>query len=379
MSISQLIKTNKFLKKALTIKEIAQRELLAIGAKQKIFFPYRTSLIHPAFDEIKNNPPLHYSNRHNARLFHYIQGASPKGLENNHIIEVIDHALSLLAPYNEYRHWLTCEEYVKQVPLAKKLYESSKLKKIIFISEGQRKIFRRYFPDEEILKKTEVIPLSWGNNTDKAKKQFNKNRNFLFIASNYHSKGVALVLDAWERYIVNNSQATLILVSHDIPKEIEQQLHSSVSLIKQAPLSKELKEQLYVQSDVVLAITHTDGVTVIEGTSYGKPLIVFRTQHSDDFVNRENGILVDVPINIYDEGYGIEWKTNEEYIERVKLFYKQGKFKTTIEKLIEAFVFFEDPHNMQRFTQNAIEKFHDCHRVELRNQALIRIYEECYE
>lgn len=372
MSISQIIKLNRYLRKVLTIKEVAQRELFIVGTKQKIFFPYITSFIHPAFDELKNNPPVHYANRHNARLFHYIQGASAKGLEKNHIIEVIDCALSLLAPYNGYG--LTCKEYVEQVPVAKKLYDSSKLKKVIFISEGQRELFRRYFFDDSLFKKTKVIPLAWHDNTDKVKKQFNKNRTFLFIASNFQAKGVAIVLDAWKEYIANNPNVKLTLVSHDIPEGIEHQLHSTITLIKQIPLSKKLKDQLYAQNDVSIATTLTDGVTAIEAISYGKPVIVFRGQHSKDFINRENGILVDVPINIYDEGYGIDWKTNNEYIERIKLYYKDGRFKTVIEKLVEAFRFFEDPRVLGRYTQNAIEKYHEHHRVKLRNKILRELY-----
>jgi hypothetical protein len=377
MSISQIIKPNRFLKMISIVKEIAQRELLTIGVKQKVFFPYRASFIHPAFNESKNNPPLHYVNKHNARLFHYIQGANQTGIEENHIIEVIDHALSLLAPYNGYA--LTCQEYVEQVPIAKKLYDSPKLTKILFTSEGQRKVFRRYFPDDELFKKTKVLPLAWHDNTDKAKKQFDKDRNFLFIASHYQTKGVAIVLDAWGRYVASNPNATLTLVSHDIPKEIEHQLHSSITLIKQAPLSKVLKEQLYTTSDVAIATTLTDGVTPIEATSYGKPVIVFRAQHSEDFINRENGILVDVPINIYDEGYGIEWKTNDEYLTHLELYYEEGRFQTTIEKLVDAFRFFDDPRNMSKFTQNAIKKYHEYYRVELRNKVLIELYGGCYE
>lgn len=377
MSISRIIKPNRYLRKVLTLKEIAKRELLTIGAKQKVFFPYHTSFIHPAFDELKNKPPVYYTNRHNARLFHYIQGARPKDLEENHIIEVIDHALSLLAPYNGYE--LTCQEYAEQVPVAKKLYDSSNLKKILFISEGQRALFRRYFPYEELFKKTKVIPLPWSDNTNKAKKQFNKDRTFFLIASHYQAKGVAIVLDAWERYVANNPNAIFTLVSHDISKDIEQQLHSSIILIKQTPLSKKLKEQLYAQSDVVIATTLTDGVIAIEATSYGKPVIVFRTQHSEDFINRENGIGVDVPINIYDEGYGLDWKTNDEYLDRLGLYYRDGRFKTVVEKLVEAFRFFDDPRKLSRFTKNAIEKYHEYQRVELRNKILREMYDECYE
>ena len=130
---------------------------------------------------------------------------------------------------------------------------------------------------------------------------------------------------------------------------------------------------------MAITTTLTDGVTPIEATSYGKPVIVFRAQHSEDFINRGNGILVDVPINIYDEGYGIEWKTNDEYLTHLELYYEEGRFQTTIEKLVDAFRFFDDPRNMSKFTQNAIKKYHEYYRVELRNKVLRELYCECYE
>ena len=57
----------------------------------------------------------------------------------------------------------------------------------------------------------------------------------------------------------------------------------------------------------------------------------------------------------------------------------EGRFQTTIEKLVDAFRFFEYPQNLSRFTQNAIKKYHEYYKVELRNKKLKEIYGECYE
>ena len=140
-----------------------------------------------------------------------------------------------------------------------------------------------------------------------------------------------------------------------------------------------LKEQLYTTSDVAIATAFTDTGMYIEATSYGKPVIVFRMQQSDDFINGEYGILVDVPINIFDEGYGIDWKTNEEYFKRLELYYQEGRFQATVEKLVDAFQCFEDPQIMREYTQNAVKKYHECYSIELRNKNLKEIYDECYE
>lgn len=377
MSISQIIKPNKILFKLKLYEEYLNREIFSNFEEMKIYFPYRAEYFHPAFDELMRHPPINYVNRHNAELFHYIQGANPNGLIKNHIVEVIDHALSILAPYNGLR--LTCSDYVNQIPVAKELYESPKIKKIIFISEGQREIFAGYFPDSELMDKTTVIPLAWHDNTKKSKHRFTDERKFLFIASNYTAKGVQIVLDAWEIYIQNNPKAKLTLVSHDIPKETEAELDNSISLIKKAPLPKYLKEKLYAECDVSVATTLTDGVTPIEATSYGKPVIIFRTQHSKDFIDENNGILVDVPVNIYDDEYGIKWKTNDEYLDSVVTFYNNGRFKSTIKNLVDAFAFYDDETNLKSFTNNSISKYRKSYRIEIRHQSLKELYRECYK
>ena len=378
MSISRVIKPSKIYLIVALAYEIIYREFNTFFTDKRIYFPYKVSLNHPAFNELKNNPPVKYSNKHNAKLFHYIQGSGRSSLDKKEhiILEVIDHALSLLAPYNGYK--LTFNEYIQQVAIARTLYLSPELKKIIFISEGQKEVFKKYFPEDIILKKSVVIPLAWLDNTEKTKSKINDSRNFLLIASNYQTKGVQLVLDAWNKYILTNPKATLTLVSHDIPKEIEESLHNSVILIKEAPLPIHLKDELYSKSDVAIATTLTDGVTAIEATSYGKPIIIFRMQHAEDLIDNNNGILVDTPINLYDDGYGIEWKTIDEYIEFIDRFYNEGKFEFTIKELIDTFIAFEDSNTLESLTQNAVAKYHKSYRIEVRNKMLKEIYDECY-
>ena len=377
MSIVQLSNNNRIIKKISNGLEYFKRELISINASYKIYFPYHSALRHPVFSELVKHPPLNYTNRKNARLYHQIQGVSKADLGNKNIVEVIDHALSILAPY--YGHSLSCNEYSENVNLARTIYESPNIKKVLFISEGQKRLFENYFPIEGLVQKSRVIPVPWKDNIKFKSNNFGGKRRYLLIASDYITKGVPLVLEAWKKFATSNPGSELSLVSHDLPQEKENQLHESVTLYREAPLTRKNKERLYAQSDVVIATTLTDGVTAIEATSFGKPVIVFRNQHSNDFVNRENGVVIDVPINIYDEGYGKIWKTNEEYSELIKQQYIKGGFDEVVERLIHAFTIFRESKTIVQYTQNAVEKYYEFHTIDSRNRALMEVYEEVYE
>ena len=376
MSITQNIHTNKFVRKIKKATEMICR----IGSGSRVYFPYKNDLIHPAFDELKKYPPLKYVNKYDANLLHLVMGGSPEDLQKDHIIEIIDHAFSVIAIYEQFPREPI--EYYKRQEKIREIYLSKKLKKLIFISKGQLNLFKYYFDDNEILNKAIVIPIPWRNNIELGRNETSKNKiNFLFIASNYYMKGVEIVLNAWNKFIkLDNFKkyATLTLVSHDIPHNIEQNLDRSVKLIKQIPLNIKLKNNLYKHSDVVLALTLTDGLTAIEATSYCKPIVVFRTQHSKDFIDNDNGYEIDVPINVYDvDKYGIVWKTKKDFDLIVKRYLKDGLFNKTIEDLVNIFIkYTEDRELLKIQMQNAEEKYYRDYRVEDRNRKLLEIYNE---
>jgi glycosyltransferase involved in cell wall biosynthesis len=376
VSISQIIKKGRLSHKFDILKEKLEREFRFSKEQKKVFFPYKAGLLHPVFDELKQTPPLiSYVNKNRADLFHYIQGSHPKDFEKDHIIEIIDHALSILAPYNG--RACTCEEYVSQIELARQLYLNNNLKKIIFTSNGQLAVFKKYFQDTKILQKAKVIYLPWKDNTHLSRENRSHTRQYLFIASNYQTKGVKIILDSWEKYCDSNITALLTLVSHDLPEDLKKNLPHTVTLVEKAPLSQKLKDRLYSGCDVVISTTLTDGIGAIEAIAYGKPVIIFCTQHSKDFTNFDNGVEVDVPINIYDEGYGILWKTSEAYLKVLDKYYNEGKFEDVTDRLVDVFKSFEEASVLEKMRQNAIKKYYTHHRIELRNKKLMEIYNEC--
>ena len=377
MSISQNIKTNRYIRRLKKVGEYIYRWGQMFNP-YKVYFPYKTDLIHPVFDELKNKPPIKYSNKKDAKLLHLVMGGSKKDLEQKHIVEIIDHAFSIIASYEVFPREPV--EYYNRQEKIKELYLSDKLKKIIFISNGQRELFKHYFPQKEILEKSVVIPIPWQDNIAIGKKQKTESINFLFIASNYKTKGVNIVLKAWEKFkSIDTNNSILTLVSHDIPIKVENELHESIKLVKQVPLSIELKNKLYKDSDVVLALTLTDGITAIEATSYGKPIITYRTQHSKNFIDNNNGVEINVPINVYDiDKYGIIWKTKKEFNDIVNEYISNGAFDDTIDKLVATFSQYSQNRKLlEKQTKNAVEKYYKDYTIENRNKKLLEIYDEC--
>ena len=376
MSISKNIKVAKFVFFYNLICEFIYRNIASIFTKKLIYFTYKSYLNHPAFLEVMLNPPVVYSNKASAKLLHLIQGGTEKDYKNNCIVEVIDHPLSVLAPF--LGKDLNCKDYINNLELAEQIYASKNVKTILLMSFGQLELFKSYFNNPEILSKIQVLPLPWKNNISNTIKASNTNLSFLFIASDFLSKGVEIVLDAWIIFKRTNLDAKLNLVCHNFPEDKLYKLHKSITLLRNVPLARELKDCLYSNADVVIATSLTDGVTPIEATSYGKPIIVFRGQHSYDFINNLNGICIEVPINYYDEGYGSLWETDGSYFELLKHKYLKGDFEIAINKLVESFLFFSINDNLRLYKNNAIHKYINSYQAINRNIKLLEIYNKHY-
>lgn len=373
MSISQIRRTNKLSRRLSLLSEAITR----VGASRPVFFPYKSTLSHPAFSELKEHPPIRYCNRRKARLLHLVEGGTSSNPDVPQIIEIIDHALSVNASLMSFPREPV--EYVKRVELAKDYYLSENVRRILLISNGQLEKFRWYFPHDEILRKCQIVPLSWHDNTTIGRGTLHpRELTVLCIASNFVTKGVAIILKAWESVVQRCPEAKLILVSHDIPHSTEQDLSHSVEVVKEIPLKPDTKRALYARASVVIAFTLTDGVTAIEATSYGKPIVVSRTQHSKDFVDNQNGVEIPLPLNVYDvEHYGATWRTKRQYEEAVAHYLALGKFDSSIEALADALVEYQrNPTLLERHRQNAVEKYYRDHVVTRRNHDLVRLYEE---
>lgn len=380
MSVVKSIKPNWIVNNLGCLVEILQRSF--VNPELKIFYPYKCTLKHPVFKAMINNPPLDYVNIGRAQLLHLIHGATKKLSSRDYVIETIDHVLSPLAAY--FGKSFTPQGYVDRIDIVKEIYASANCKKIILISEGQRKIFNRYIEEQEIMNKTVIIPLATYENMPASLKCIDRKKpiNFLCIASNYEFKGVEFILRAWEEFSLN-TKSTLTLVCHDLPEKEKTRvlLNKSIRLIDELPLKPKTKMELYNNAHVCVVPMLTDGTGVfLEALSNGLPIITYRAQHSFDFTGNQNGIVIDSPINVYDEGFGVEWKTYDGFLDRVNTLKKEGAFDQTVKGLVDAFTLYDTDHDeLKHQSEATCELYHKEHSIEVRNDRLLQLYNNVFE
>lgn len=338
----------------------------------KVYYPYKNLLnTHPFFYRRYRYPPLEYCNMNSAVLAHWLNAPEKTSRNLSFVIEPNDHPLAITGLSEP-------GEVLASLDRAHDLYASKYCKKILVEGEGQLELFKRYFSDS-VLEKIEIVRLgSIAKSVDFENKFLTMNRPiFLCLASDYKRKSVDLVLKAWLESSAKYS-CSLILACPNIPPEIASRVTANgVRIVGIAPLSEFKKQALYRQAHVVLAPLHIDGgANIIEAFENGLPVITMRSQRS--FVSNSNGWEIDVPFYFYDSGYGVNWRTWNEFWEVMNQAKKAGEFNKTIQEFVKIFDnIARNPKkliNMGRCSHaQALEKF----SINLRNQKLNEIYNEC--
>ncbi len=295
--------------------------------KYRIYFPYYSLLnTHPFFSRYHFHPPLKYSNYSEAQLAHWINRPETGLPKIKCVIEPNDHPLAVTGISEPI-------EVLQRIGEVIDIYSSDNCKKILLSGEGQLILFKRYLPSS-LVEKTTLIPLG----AIPKQVNFSVRRQtvvtpiFLCLASDYSRKAVDLLIEAWIGSIAKN-YCQLILACPNVPNAIESiLLKNNIQLIKKAPLTNFEKSELLKRSHVVIAPLHTDGgANVIEAFEYGLPVITMRSQRT--FVTQSSGWVVDVPFYFYDSGYGVEWRTWEEFWAVLDSAKANGNFDSSIESL----------------------------------------------
>lgn len=340
----------------------------------KVFYPYRNLLgTHPFFLRYYKNPPLPYSNKVSANVFHWVNSI-PEGWRNStYVIEPNDHPLAVTGLTEPV-------DVLKNIDKAIEHYSSEKCKKILIEGEGQLALFERFFP-KNILEKTEILRLgavvqhvNFGNRLVDCKAPI-----FLCLASDYKRKGVDILIDSWCNSRAKN-RSKLILACPNIPPEQQNKLkNENIEIIRKAPLSKEEKFRLNKIADIVIAPLHVDGgANIIEAFEFGLPVITMRSQRS--FIRNGNGWVVDVPFYFYDEGYGKEWKTWEHFWRILENAKKNHNFDITVQGLVRIFDKIADnPEILLAMGKVSYDLAINEFSLEKRNESLRRIYKNALD
>ena len=337
----------------------------------KVFYPYRNLLhTHPFFLRYYKYPPLKYNNLSNANLCHWVSSVPSRAEHIPFIIEPQDHPLSVTGQTEP-------RDVIAKISRAAELYMSANCKKILVESEGQLRLFNRYFP-KSVIAKTETVRLGAVAQPINLKKKLNYEDELIFLclASDYERKAVDLLVRAWSESVAKY-KGRLILACPNVPQEMWDSLKKeNIQLISKAPLNEQEKYDLHSIAHVVIAPLHVDGgANIIEAFEFGLPVITMRSQRS--FIRDGNGWEVDVPFYFYDEGYGKEWPTFARFWELVDDAKKNHAFDITIQGFVNIFdEISKSPEKLSVMGNASYELAKGEFSLENRNATLRKIYRE---
>ena len=170
----------------------------------------------------------------------------------------------------------------------------------------------------------------------------NKKTVFICLISDYKIKALKLLLDAWSKL---DRKSKLILVCHNLPKNIMSILEKdrSIKIFRKKILRGALRDRLFKESSVSIALTHIDGgANAFEGIEYGHAIITNDNHRASSLVSNDNGYIVPFKNKYYEVGrYGIEWDSFDEYLKIVEDDYLNGKYEesiTILSKYMQEFI-----------------------------------------
>lgn len=367
-----------FFDKILHIRQFIFRGLFR-NCHIDVFFPYYTSHTHPYIRErwYKNNSPVIWSNYENADIIHVLSFPSRLVCNRPLFIEPNDQILTLCAYFGA----KTPSQCLDKIPEVKKFIAQDHFKGILVGNDGLVDQFKYYFGDDLLHKlfiypQMRCLPRYTSKTLLKKLNNINTQINFLFLASSYSIKAVEIVIKAWKIKIPQNSN--LIIVCNDIPDYMLTSVKnvSSISIINKAPLNSDLKHKLLINSSVSISVTHIDGgANAWEGIEYGHAIITNDNHRGNYLIGNENGIIVPFKNNYYELGrYGIEWDSQDKYMEIVNTDLKNGLYDLSIKKLSDAMILLSDNRDiLMKMRLNSIE-YAWSQSVQNSNQKLLEIY-----
>jgi glycosyltransferase involved in cell wall biosynthesis len=340
----------------------------------KVFYRYAHSVrvVHPAFRVNFSHPPLRYSTRGQAQLYHWWHSpdewwdAQQDSDPIPYVIEPIDHAFSVARVWEPSAGIASTER-------CRAYYADPRCRRIAVLSHGQLELFRHYFPEFE--DKYVVVPQ--GTLPVRTEPRPPSDRpHFLCVASDYRKKGVDLVIDAWIK--ASPSTARLTIVCPDVPEERGRAAAGAgVEIVtSNPPLSDAALASLYETADVAIVSHHAEALNAyLEAVAHALPIISMRGQHGGDFVADGAGIECDVPLYFYDtDGYGIRWQTWDGFFEQVAEAKASGAFDHAIDEMARAILALEEPDVRRDMSERSAARAAGWFHIDNRNEILRSVY-----
>jgi len=339
--------------------QFIQRIFRFFKSDSDIFYPYKTSYTHPYYIQqyYGKISPFIWCNFRPAKTLWFIQHP-PKGLDLNNksiIIEPNDHILTISVYFGA----SSPKECIEKVPKVAELISSDNIKAIFLADNEVRDQFIYYFGYKNI-DKVRMFSMMRCDLKISAKDLCvveNEKPVFICLISDYKIKALKILLDAWAML---DRKSKLILVFHNPPEDVKLTIEAdqSIELISKKILKNPLRDRLFKESSVSVALTHIDGGTnAKEGIEYGHAIITNDNHRASSLISNNNGYIIPFKNKYYEVGrYGVDWNSFDEYLTIVENDYLNGEYEESINTLVMNMQeLIDDPNILLSMRRKSIE------------------------
>jgi glycosyltransferase involved in cell wall biosynthesis len=203
--------------------------------------------------------------------------------------------------------------------------------------------------------------------------------HFLCIATDFFSKGLPLLLEAWKRLPKSiKSIVKLTIVTPSIPLNFAELVSdkSIEVILKKKKLSLEEKINLYTKCHCFLNLALTDSGIGAEALSFGIPIISTKLLSTDMYVDSSNGCVIQIPLSFYGDT-PLSFYTNfREFLVDYHKCWDIGDFEDAVTHLSECIAFCVNEDRLLKMSISSLKKFRSSFSSVVRNKVVLELYSQ---
>ena len=321
---------------------------------------------HMVWRSYNRHPPVAYVSRKEARLCHFI-GDVPKD-NNKPFIKEIQHVLFTAGLSRNYVAML------KQAPRVERQFRSDNCKAIFCPADSILRQLTDHIDTAGMEDKLHIVLPAYPDQADHVYEHAGP-FTILTISNKFWGRGIPLAIEVFRKLRKKHGKAVRMkLVCDDVPTS-----HPTVAgleIIRARRISRQLKNRLYREADVFLLLSLMQFGVVLETMAHGIPTV--STPNGDKggwILPGDTGFIVKPPFFHYDAGFGITWKTWNQFQSIVKARFEHGDLAYMVTEAADHVEFLmNNPDGRKQMGQAAQKQQREKHSFKPRNEQVRQIY-----
>jgi len=323
---------------------------------------------HMIWQSYDTHPPVAYVTQEQARLCHFI-GHVPKN-NRKPFIKEIEHVLYVPGLARN------CAARLREASRIERQYHSENCKAIFGPSDSVIRQVAYHISTLGIEDKLHVVLPAYPDQPDNTHEHTGP-FTILTISNKFWGRGIPLAIEVFKRLREKYGQnVRMKLVCEDVP--VDYPLAEGLELIRVHQLSRDLRYKLYREANVFLVLSLMEHCVDLEAIAHGVPTVSTPTFDKGGWIlPGQTGYIVDPPFSLYDESFGIKWKTWNQFQEIVKIRFERGDLSYMItEAIAHVESLMNNPDQLKKMGQAAQKLQREKHSFEARNKQIRQIYAE---